>query len=150
MNSQPKNTRPLVNVATACEKVLIEKDDVATAVRIVDVYYLPESQQPMPAGTESVIPISSLICIKAGDFEGEGVLSVALQTPDGQRKEIPQKWPIILKSGPHGSNLVLNFALSTKYVGQSWVEVLWDGELLTKFPIMLVQGPKPADKSQTS
>ncbi len=37
-----------------------------------------------------------------------------------------------------GVNINLQFGLSSKHVGLSWIEVYWNGEMLTKFPVRLV------------
>jgi hypothetical protein len=133
---------PLVNVATACEKVLIEKDNVVSAIRIVDVFNVVPPPIPLPA--EVGLQMTALIVLRAGDFRGEAEISIAIVTPDGQRQNVPEKWPMLFQEENTGGNLVFNFAMAVRHIGLSWVEVMCDGVLLTKFPIMLQQAPKPS------
>jgi hypothetical protein len=138
------NAKPIVNVATACEKVLVEKDDVLSLLRIVDIFYIPDGiTEAIP---EVVIPVSGLIVVRGGDFIGEGELSVVIQTPDGSRSD-PKTFPMIFGSSNQGNNVICHMTVSLKHLGISWAEVLWNGELLTKFPIKLEHKPKPADQS---
>jgi hypothetical protein len=142
------NNKPLVNAAFACENVLAEVDGVNYAIRIVDTYRVQafaadgKTELSIPEG--HAIPIAALIVLKSGDFKGEGELSVVVCTPDGKRTPIPEKWKMIFTGGEHGNNLVMRFHFAAKHVGLTWVEVLWNDEALTRFPIKLAQGQTPS------
>jgi hypothetical protein len=135
-----KSAKPFVNVATICEKVLIEKDNVLSAIRIFDVLNVSSASMP----PDTAIPLTALIMLRAGEFRGEAEISIAIETPDGKRHPIPQKWPLLFEEQSAGGNLVINFPLAVRHIGLSWVEVLCNGELLTKFPIKLQVGTTPA------
>src|SRR5690348_13251068 len=134
-----KDQKPFVNVATACEKILVEKDNVFSVIRIVDVFYIPKEVADMPDGG---VPISTLITVRSGDYRGEGELSLAVQTPDGVRNEAPEKWPMLFSDTNTAANIVFSFGIGIRHIGTSWVEVLWNGEILSKFPVTLTLGSK--------
>jgi hypothetical protein len=129
-----KNTRPLVSVATVCEKVLTEKDNVLSCIRLVDIFRMPPEAQSQP---DVALPVSALIALKAGDFLGEGELSLVVETPDGTRNEVPTKWPLLFDGPLAGANVNFAFGIYIRHLGTTWVEVLWNGDLLTKFPVKL-------------
>lgn len=132
--------KPLVAVAAGCEKVLWEKDGVLTAVRFVETFTMRE-----PAAEGSLIPLTVLISLKAGDYTGKGELSMAIQAPDGQRVEIPERHALTFNAGETGANVIVNLAFSAQKLGLFWIDVLWDGESLTRVPIKLALGlPAPA------
>lgn len=130
-----QNNLPIVNAAFVCEKILREPDNVFSAIRVVDVFHLPPETASLP--DDSGVPISAMIVVRGGDYRGNGEVSFSIVTPDGKQHDVPQKWPILFSDPISGTNLIFNFALKFKHVGTTWVEVLWNGELLTKFPITL-------------
>ncbi len=134
------NTKPWVNVAVFCEKVLIERDGVVSAIRIIDTVLIPEDQG-LPPG--AAIPVSVMVSLKSGDFVGESLVSVMLEEPDGTRKPFPEKWPVIFAGGEQGVNLVANFLLGIQTLGLYWVEIIWNDEVLTRVPLKLSRAPGP-------
>lgn len=135
---------PVVNVAVACEKILAEKDDVLSMVRIIDTYFVPTGSAAPPPDT--ILPISGLVVLRAADFIGEGELWLVLVTPDGKRTD-PQKIPMIFRNLYQANNVICNFGIQLRHIGVSWIEVIWEGETLTKFPIRLEPAKKPDEKT---
>lgn len=126
------NKKPYVTVATVCEKILQEKDGVFSAIRIVDQVNF-SSPESFSEGMQ--FPLHALVCLKAGDVVGKFELSLKVRKPDGTAFIPNQKWPVTFGHTMDGINIVLNFALSLSTFGQYWIDVLWDGEMLTSFPI---------------
>lgn len=148
-----KNLKPLIAVAACCEKVLIERDGVVSAIRIVDTYYIPSmpaNDVPTSMRGGTTAQVSVLISLKSGDVSGSSQLSVSLEKPDGTRAEIGEKWPVVLTGGEQGMNLVINLGLPAQKLGLYWLEVLWNGEPLTKVPIKLVRAPSQSEAVQPS
>jgi hypothetical protein len=139
--TSPKVTRPIVNIATVCEKVMVEKDNVVSLIRVVDTFFVPE--EALAQAQNSFIPVTGLIVLRGGDFVGEGELSLAVESPDGKKTDVPDKFPMTFSCSDHSNNVVCNMAISLRHIGTSWVTVLWNGDLLTKFPIKLAQQTKP-------
>ena len=140
-------SKPHVAAACFCEHVLIEPDNVLTAVRIVDVYNLNMPKEPLPDGALPAVEIKGVICLKSGDVTGKHVLSLVLQNPLGTRTEVSPDggWPVVFNGGNHGVNLRLQFPLGVKNLGLCWFDVMFDGEVLTRMPLMLqAAGEQPA------
>ena len=153
-------TKPIVTVATACENVLLEGDGVASVIRLVDRFTLSAqvvakgSAQGLPkrpdiANLDLPIQIKAFIGLKSGDFKGQGELSLKAHLPDGTRKDFPQKWTFLMEGDDKGVNVRLQFGLSSKHMGLTWIEVYWDGELLSKFPVRLMPEQGSAPPSET-
>jgi len=139
------NTKPYVALACFCEHVLEDKDDVLSAVRIVDTYVLP----PLPKGVEvppdalrGLIVLKGLISLKSVDVVGPGTLRLIMHTVAGKQVPISPEggWPVELKGGEHGVNLKLQIPLGVKNFGLIWFDVLWGEEILTRIPLRLKQG----------
>ena len=140
------NTKPYVSVACVCEKVLQEKDGVLSAIRLVDTFHL----QPLPgapADAKGILPLTALVALKSGDVTGTFELRMQVRSPSGKVVDIPEKWPVILAGGEQGVQLVMQFHLPVPEFGLYWFDVLWNGDVLTSFPLKLILGPRPAAAS---
>lgn len=135
------NKKPFVAAALACEKLLVEKDEVLSAIRIVDTYFI-KSDLPESASAGPPVLTNIVIALK-NDAPLQGEVSIAINTPNGETKEIPQKWPISFSEEISGANLLVALGIDSRHIGWTWVDVFWSGELLTKIPIRLVAGEKP-------
>jgi hypothetical protein len=144
-----QNTKPLVSVATVCERILVEKDNVFSVIRIVDVFWIaPEIISSQPGGA---LPISCLVALKAGNYTGQGELSLVIEAPDGKRLEAPEnRWPLFFDKDRSGANLIFNMALAFRHIGVNWIEIFWNGEFLTKFAVTLVVGVRPEQEAPSS
>ena len=133
------HSKPLVSVATCCEKVLVERDGVTSAIRIVDTFYVPESPTGEGIAQHVAVPVSVLIVLKSGDVVGESDISLQLNAPDGTVIAFPDRFPLLLTGGEQGANINVNFLLPAQKPGLYWLEVLWGVDVLTKIPIKLVR-----------
>jgi hypothetical protein len=132
--------KPLVAIATVCERVLQEKDDVMSIIRVVDVFTLP---QDMP--NDYVLPLTIAVFLRAGAAEGTFELQLQVRKPNGEIKTIDEKWPVVLNGGSTGANLIVQFGLKTEGFGLYWVDVLCDSDVLTSVPVKL-QHPEESSK----
>ncbi len=134
------NKTPYVTAALLCEKILQEKDNVLTAVRIVDQITV---QRPSAvAGLTPAIQMNALVMLKSGDVTGPSEITVKLRSPRGKIMEIPDKYSSLLTGGVQGQNLALTFIVEIKdEFGLFWLDVYWNGEVLTSIPFNLVEAP---------
>jgi hypothetical protein len=128
--------RPFVQAACVCEKVLIEPDNVASLIRIVDTYTLrlPDETPVLPGVLG--LDLSAFVSLKSGDVVGQFEIGLQLTDPEGSKQPI-RKWPVILNGGEHGANLRLNFVLANPKHGLYWFDVLWNDEALTRIPFRI-------------
>lgn len=134
------SNKPYVSAAFVCEKILRESDGAISAIRIVDTFYVPTDAPP--PDVNAGILITAFVSLKS-DSPMEGAVSVALKTPDGETKDMPQKWPISFSEEISGANLILNFAIHPRHIGTSWIDVRWNNEVITRAPLRIVRGEKP-------
>lgn len=134
--------RPLVQVAAICESVIVESDRVASIIRIVDTFYLTLPKE-LPPGEVGAVQLKAFVSLKSGDVTGEYDVDLVLKTPSGKQAITTQKWHINLTGSEQGATAQINFTLPVKEFGLYWYEVVWEGEVLTRIPFKLVDGPKP-------
>jgi hypothetical protein len=137
--------RPYVALAVLCEKVLVEKDDVLTAVRIIDKLTLQLPPAGMPEGMKPAIQITGLIGLKSGDAVGDFTLRLNITNPLGELRKDVITLPVKLLGGDHGQNFVINLGLGIENEGVYWFDVMLDDEVLTRTPLTITGGqPQPA------
>ncbi len=142
--------KPYLAAAFLCEKVLREKDEVLSVVRIVDTYFvtLPRnlSEDAVP-----VIQITALLAFKSasqpiGEPEKHQVV-VQLHYPSGQMHQKPATLDVFFKQDDSvaGANVVVVMNVGVKEFGRLWLDVIVDGELMTRIPfrVLLKQEEKP-------
>jgi hypothetical protein len=83
--------------------------------------------------------VNGFISLKSGDVTGEHRVELVLENPLGERKTISPVggWTVVLKGGVHGANLRLQFPLGVRNFGLCWFDVMFDGAVLTRMPLML-------------
>jgi hypothetical protein len=133
------NKVPYITAALVCEKILQDKDNVLSAIRIVDTLYVSRPPGNMPP---TVAVLSVLLMTKSGDLTGPSELGLTLRSPSGRSKRIAEKYSSILTGGVHGQNLALTFILEIKDddFGLYWIDAEWNGQVLTSIPFNLVEG----------
>ena len=141
MSSKPK-TRPYVQVAALFERVLTEKDDVKSLIRMVDRFTV--STPPpgsLPKGDQPQINMQLVVSLK-GDGELQGDYEVAIQMRGPTKVNEPENVKVSFTSDQaHGHTIVANVVLGVSNYGDCSFDVLWYGDLLTRVPFRLEQGP---------
>jgi hypothetical protein len=143
------NSKPLVQVACICEKVLIETDNVASIIRIVDTYTIDPIPE-LPDGVQARTELTAVVSLKSGDLVGEFTVGLRLMEPDG--KILPtREWPLILNGGESGANIKVVFALMPPKMGLYWLDVLWIDEVLTSIPFRFrLKASEPTESADES
>jgi hypothetical protein len=139
---QTMNTpRPYVAVLL-CEKVLQEKDGGITLVRIADRihYSLQMMGGDFPQNIKPVIGLQGLLSVKSGPVTGDHVVEIVLEKPNGERKQVYSQ-SVNFLGGDHGQNILLNINLGVDQNGLYWFDVLFDGEVLSRAPLMVTPAP---------
>ena len=129
---------PYLAAALLCEKVLQEKDEVVSIVRIVDRVTLiaPASTSP-----ETLPPISlnlsAFISLKSGSVRGRYTIKWRTETPSGIR--LPdQLLPALFDGEDRGVNLILTLNIVIDQEGVYWFDVLLEDQLLTRIPLRVL------------
>ena len=128
--------RPYLTAALLCERVLQEVNGTLSAIRIIDKVEF--EARNLPAGMKPSIQLTGLVSLKSGPAVGEFTLSVRAINPKGESKEL-YSGPIKLLGNDNGGNLILMLTLAIENEGLHWFDVLVDGEILSRIPLMLVR-----------
>lgn len=141
------NTKPYVQVAALCERVLREVDNVVSLIRVVDTFnvFVPPN---LPEGVLPQAQILLVIALKAGDLVGDFHLSITMVGPTEKRNE-PKTVPVQLQGGHSGMMIVTTVVVSVQNFGKCRFEIDFEGEPLTCVPFMLVQASADPATIQT-
>jgi len=115
--------------AFVCDRILIEKDDVCSAIRIVDVHYVPPD---VPQG--AALEITLFMVIKTLN-PGEAPLTLKLLTPDGSERIMKGLDKIVVEKSkfpddpniPIGSTVGLRMAIEPRPLGTYTIKVEIEG-----------------------
>jgi hypothetical protein len=133
--------KPYITAALLCENLIEAKDGSLTVIRIADrLEYVLEG---VPAGLKPMLNIKGLLALKSGPVKGEFVVVIRLIRPNGMEKEPITLPPITLLGGDQGQNVILNIALGVEEEGLHWFDVYFDGDLLTRIPLMVLRKQMP-------
>ena len=128
-----QNTKPLIAAAFFCEKIQLEKDDVASIVRIIDKIYVPRERPD-----DAMIQVTMFAGVKSGALKGKGEMSFVARGPSLEDGRTIGPFPVLLNGDEHGAQFNLQFAVPTK-LGLYWFDVMWNEELLTSVPLRLAE-----------
>ncbi|HMH51480.1 MAG TPA: hypothetical protein VK548_14680 [Candidatus Acidoferrum sp.] len=142
------NTRLLVQVATMCELALIEKDNVLSAIRMIDTLYVA-SQPNINLGPDETlgVRVTLLISLKSGDVVGDREIRIVLRRPTGTTTEIHRS-TLNFGGGEHGQNLRIFTVMETTEPGLFWFDVMEAENVLTSIPFKLIHG-RPDQRPST-
>ena len=130
---------PIISISGfLCERVLREADGVHSAIRIVDVFYVPD----VPGG---MMEFRALVSIKAqpGD-DSEHLVDWKLENPDGTERLLDGTAKTVTFGSllgpkvPGGANLVVHFNIPAEVLGTHFLHVLLDGEVVLTLPLTLL------------
>lgn len=129
---------PWLQMALFCEKVLTEQDGVLTPVRVVDRVIRsvvgpepPEQMEPF----EHYLYL--VLALKPGEARGRGTVKIQIEGPDGISRPGPST-SVQLEGEDRGVNLVMQTGFKFEQEGLYWLDVSFDGRLLTRIPLRVV------------
>jgi hypothetical protein len=141
---------PFVQVAALCERVLLEHDNVPSAIRIVDTFNVDVVQMAADALGGSAVDLSTLPHVPGPPIlPVQATLLLSMKSSSGQQEhfdaeihsyntegELKSSAPFSFDVGPaeRGAMLVLNLHLMAEQEGLHHLDVLVDGRLLTRIP----------------
>ena len=137
-----KSNHPWVMAAFICAASLEEKNNVLSAIRIVDQFTVPKP--PGWDGKSNLqLALHCLIGFKSGDVKGERKLRIFGVSPKGKRKKVFET-PVEFMGGDSGVNMRLNMGFGFRTPGTHWLEVYVDEWLATRIPLTIVLA-EPSD-----
>jgi len=137
-------TGPHVQLATFCDKVLIERDGVLSVIRAIDRITVVASGGPalpadLPEG-HKVTP-TLVVALRSDEAKGRHTISIVGEQPDGSRLP-PANFDVTFEGGERGINLVLPMVLEPQE-GLYWFEVWIGDQLLSRVALRIVYQRMP-------
>jgi hypothetical protein len=142
------DTGPHVQAAMLCEKVIEDKQNVLTLVRVVDelthTVVGPEVPDEMPQFTTD---LTMVVMLKADQARGRYSIKIRPWEPSGRDLPVVQT-PLHLTPGYGGVNLVLPFQFPIEHEGVYWFDVLFstgpghEDRLLSRVPLHVKYQPQ--------
>lgn len=133
-----ESSGPYLVAALLCERVLQEKDETISVIRMVDRIAVtvnaldsPETIPPTP------VNLNALISLKSGSARGRGTVKWRVETPSGLK--LPdQLLPVLFEGDDRGVNLIVALNLVIDQEGVYWFNVILEEKLLTRIPLRIL------------
>jgi hypothetical protein len=129
-----------LTAALFCERILQEKDESLSAIRIADRITVDVvAQADIPNGVAIPIPtVLLLVFRKERGVEGRHHITVNGEDPKGLSVFTGQADVVIAEGEGKGANLILRFQFGAKVGGFYWFNVEADGQQMTRIPLEVV------------
>lgn len=129
---------PFVSVAAICEKVLEDKENVLSLIRLVDTITINVQGQTSPTEMPAInLPITIVVCLKSGGARGSHQLSLESETPDGATTQAHSQ-TVLFRGQEVGVNNIFRIQMGCRLEGVYWFNVVLDGRRLTRIPLRIV------------
>jgi len=138
----PNSTGPHVIAALICERLLMEQDGVASAIRIIDRIFFGEDQDGNLITPN--YPFTIYLNLKSGAARGSFPVKVQMEKPSGERAEIIEA-SVLFEGEDRGANVVVQTVFEPDHPGLYWFDVLLGDseEPVTRIPLRVVFQPQP-------
>lgn len=126
--------------ALICDRVLTEKDNVHSLIRIIDRTTIgtegPQSQAPMPPFTKR---LWMFLAFKADRARGSEMVKVTITRPDGQTDPEPlAEQGLHFEGGTKGANLIVGLEIRFELPGPYWFNIYVEDKLVTRTPYEVI------------
>ncbi len=134
---------PFFSAALLCEKVLVEKDGVKSAIRIVDrVTRTAVGPNPPSEMVPFDYHATLLIKFKSGWARGVHKVKIQLAKPSGEL--MPEFDRNVLFEGEEdrGIDIILNLMLKLDQTGIYWIHIYLNDTKITQIPLRVIYIPQ--------
>lgn len=134
---------PYLNAALLCERVLHEKDEVLSVMRIIDRITITavSAGSPVPDLPPSVVSFHLLLVLKSGFYKGNATVKLAIHSPSGATVG-ESSVDIFFEGDDRGVNLISPMQLQVSEDGLYWIDVLCSvgntESFFTRIPLRVV------------
>jgi len=145
---------PHLLTAVVCERVLVEKDGVKTAVRMVDRF--TRTIMSSAPGLDTIPPMTKqltlLVRFKKGKSGSKHDLKLAMINPDGNSAGSLSNTIVFEGGADRGVDMVLNLDVRFDQDGVYWIDLYLDEIRVTRIPmraIFIIQKQQARGEDQT-
>lgn len=131
---------PYLQAALFCERVIDEKDNVKSLIRIIDRLQIQATGLEVP---ETMPPIErdlvAFLTFKSGEARGQVPIRITLTRPSGLTDAEPiWQGTVHFEGGTRGHNLVIRMRTRFTEPGPYWYSVYVGERLATKMPFEII------------
>jgi hypothetical protein len=138
--SRKQDTLPLCTAMLVCEQAIQGKDDVFSAIRIVDTITLQPSDELETNQNVEMPALKLLVMLKQGDANGQFKLLMACTDPNGNKTPIGAAVVNFVGNADSGSNMITPVRIKWTGEGLYWIELTVDHRLIAKTPLRVSFG----------
>jgi hypothetical protein len=132
--------RPHLNLATICERHILEADGALTLFRIVDRFTITGTTDEMPVTT---LNFTLVVNFRSGEFRGSLDLSLQIMDPDAHTVQ-ELRIPVLFEAPEErATQMIGQVALAVKQHGLHWIIVKLAQEEYTRIPIRIAYQKLP-------
>ena len=129
---------PYLNAALICEKILQEKDEAISVIRVVDrvtvTAVASSSPEKLPSTT---LNLSALLVFKSGSAKGRSTIKWVVEQPSGIRTP-EQLLSALFEGDDRGVNFIISLNIVVDQEGVYWFDVFLEDQLLTRIPLRIL------------
>ncbi len=129
---------PYLLAALLCEKILQEKDEIISIIRVIDRITVTAQAATSPATLPPTsVNLNALISLKSGTAKGRYTVKWRIETPSGIK--LPEQLlPVLFEGDDRGANLILALTMLVDQEGVYWFEVFLEDQFFTKIPLRVL------------
>ena len=144
-NSYPFEEGPYLGAAFFCEKVLWEKDDTKSAIRIVDrVIRQAVGSEPPTEMEPFEYDMVLFLRFKSGRARGPHALEVQMIKPSGESKRITRQTLMFEGEDDRGVESIGMIKFKFEETGLYWFNIFLKDIRITRIPFRIVYIPQPS------
>jgi hypothetical protein len=129
---------PYLNAAVICEKVLQEKDETISIIRVVDRVTVTSAASSSPENMQSIsLNLNAFLSFRSGTAKGRNTIKWVMEEPSGIRGP-EQLLPALFEGEDRGANFILSLPLTVNQEGVYWFDIFLEDQLLTRIPLRIL------------
>jgi len=131
---------PHLQIATICERHIMEADGALTLFRIIDRFMVAGQTDEMPS---TLLQFTVVVAFKSGHFRGRLELTLATLNPSmGSLSQV--NFPLLFEGDDErGCNTIAQVRMEVKEEGLYWITVSLGGQEYTRIPLRVVYQKQP-------
>ncbi len=129
---------PYLIAALICERVIQEKDETVSLIRITDRIAVTTSAAGSPETMPPIaVNLTAFISFKSGSAKGRHTVKWRTETPSGIT--LPEQLlPVLFEGDDRGVNLILALNMTIDQEGVYWFDILLEDQLFTRIPLRVL------------
>lgn len=140
MNDTSFLIKPYLQIATICERHILEADGALTIFRAIDRFTVSGQASDMPP---TVIPFTLIVSFRSGNFRGRLDLSLTILSPSlSELQNIT--FPVLFEGDDERNCMTIaQVQMQVPAEGLYWITVNLEGQEYTRIPMRVVYQRQP-------